>query len=68
MLTVGNHPFAHGNKRTGFVALNDFLEVNGYRLDVPDSGDFGRLIVDGLTRRFSEAVIAGLLRPDRVLK
>ncbi len=28
---VGNHPFADGNKRTGFVVGILFLEMNGYR-------------------------------------
>lgn len=27
-----NHPFADGNKRAAFAALNIFLERNGYRL------------------------------------
>jgi len=26
---VGNHPFIDGNKRTGFIAMALFLEVNG---------------------------------------
>ena len=28
---LGNHPFADGNKRTGFVIGVLFLELNGYR-------------------------------------
>lgn len=29
-----NHPFVDGNKRTAFVVMATFLELNGYTLDV----------------------------------
>jgi death on curing protein len=32
-----NHPFIDGNKRTAFVALELFLECNGYRLGAEDA-------------------------------
>lgn len=31
-LLIENHPFVDGNKRTGFLCLLRFLEVNGYSL------------------------------------
>ncbi|WP_431273884.1 type II toxin-antitoxin system death-on-curing family toxin [Variovorax ureilyticus] len=31
-----NHPFVDGNKRTAFVALELFLDLNGYGLDASD--------------------------------
>lgn len=31
-----NHPFIDGNKRTGFVALELFLSLNGWELDATD--------------------------------
>jgi death on curing protein len=31
-----NHPFIDGNKRTAFVAVELFLELNGKRLDATD--------------------------------
>lgn len=31
-----NHPFIDGNKRTAFVVMAIFLELNGYMLDVPE--------------------------------
>lgn len=31
-----NHPFIDGNKRTAFVVMATFLEVNGYSLEVPE--------------------------------
>jgi death-on-curing protein len=33
---VRNHPFMDGNKRTAFVAMELFLELNGHRLDADD--------------------------------
>ena len=32
-----NHPFIDGNKRTGFVALELFLALNGYNLSATDA-------------------------------
>jgi death on curing protein len=34
---VRNHPFIDGNKRTGFVALELFLELNGQELRADDA-------------------------------
>jgi death on curing protein len=34
---VKNHPFIDGNKRTGFVLMAVFLELNGYSLDASDT-------------------------------
>lgn len=33
---VKNHPFLDGNKRTGFVAMNMFLVVNGSEVETPE--------------------------------
>lgn len=32
-----NHPFVDGNKRSAFVALELFVELNGWSLDVDDA-------------------------------
>jgi death on curing protein len=31
-----NHPFIDGNKRTAFVVMATFLELNGYSLEAPE--------------------------------
>ncbi len=31
-----NHPFIDGNKRTAFVVMAAFLELNGYSLNAPE--------------------------------
>lgn len=32
---IRNHPFVDGNKRTGYMAMRLFLNLNGYDLKVP---------------------------------
>ena len=32
-MLIKNHPFVDGNKRTAFLALMRFLNINGYTLD-----------------------------------
>jgi death on curing protein len=34
---VRNHPFADGNKRTGYLAAFTFLYINGYLIDADDA-------------------------------
>ena len=34
---VGNHPFVDGNKRTAFVAMELFLDLNGWTLVADDA-------------------------------
>ncbi|NKB90609.1 MAG: type II toxin-antitoxin system death-on-curing family toxin [Acidobacteria bacterium] len=41
---IKNHPFLDGNKRTGFVAANMFLVLNGQEIDAPEPG-----VVDVIT-------------------
>jgi death on curing protein len=35
---AGNHPFADGNKRTAFVAIELFLALNDYEFNATDEG------------------------------
>jgi death-on-curing protein len=58
-----NHPFAQGNKRTGFLSAVDFLEINGYMIDVNDDEFLlGRLIVEVIEQKLGEARFADILR------
>ncbi len=57
---VRNHPFADGNKRTGWVVARVFLADNGYGLQF-DPGDAVRT-VEALAAGMSEAELAGWLR------
>lgn len=47
---VKNHPFIDGNKRAGFVALETFMELNGWELFADDAA----CVVDTLRVAASE--------------
>jgi death-on-curing protein len=49
------HAFEQGNKRTAFVAMVQFLRVNGYDLAIEDSPSWAERIIDLVERRSSEA-------------
>lgn len=58
-----NHPFAQGNKRTGFLSAIDFLEINGYTVDVDDDEFLlGRLVVEVLEQKLDEERFADIFR------
>lgn len=59
---ANNHPFEQGNKRTGFFAADNFLQDNGYRLDMPDDEMVAVEIERVIERRVSEADFADRLR------
>jgi len=49
-----NHGFVDGNKRTGAVAMIEFMAINGYFLDVPNDTTFGALFEAAVTGRMTE--------------
>lgn len=57
---VSNHPFVDGNKRTGLLAAQVFLEVNGVVL-LHDSEAFYALTMGVAEGRIDKAVIAAEL-------
>ncbi len=56
-----NHPFIDGNKRTGFVATELFLRLNGYRLTATDA-DCVITMLSVAAGDISEEAFAGWLR------
>ena len=50
---IKNHPFLDGNKRTGFVVMLAFLEVNGWDFDA-DEEDIVNIFVDLAAGNLSE--------------
>ncbi len=56
-----NHPFIDGNKRTAFVAVELFLELNGYELVVSDA-ECALTILDVASGDIEEPVFADWLR------
>lgn len=62
---IKNHPFVDGNKRTGYVVMETFLELNGYSLDASEEEKYPIVIgvVDG---SISEDDLAAWLRAKLV--
>jgi death on curing protein len=58
---VRNHPFADGNKRTGWVVARVFLADNGFRLQF-DPADAVRTVEALAAGKLSEAELAAWLR------
>ena len=56
-----NHPFIDGNKRTGFVAAELFLRLNGYHLGASDA-DCVITMLAVASGELSEAAFAAWLR------
>ena len=58
-----NHPFTQGNKRTGFLSAVDFLEINGYMVEMGDDELLlGRLVVEVLEQKLDEERFADIFR------
>lgn len=58
-----NHPFTQGNKRTGFLSAVDFLEINGYMIEMGDDELLlGRLVVEVLEQKLDEERFADIFR------
>lgn len=58
-----NHGFVDGNKRTGAVAMIEFLALNGWRLEIANDGRLGRWFEAVIEGRMSEAELAEAIWP-----
>jgi death-on-curing protein len=56
-----NHPFIDGNKRTAFVAVELFLDLNGFTLTAPDA-DCVFAMLDLAAGKLEEAAFAAWIR------
>lgn len=54
---IQNHPFVDGNKRTGLLAANAFLHLNGYAFR-PDEGETVNIIVAVADGRADEVLLS----------
>jgi len=57
-----NHPFTDGNKRASFAAVDVFLRINGYRLDVTPDAAIEWLLERFETRTFTKWELEDWLR------
>jgi death on curing protein len=60
---VQSHAFEQGNKRTGFVAMVQFLTVNGYDVTIDDTRPWADEVISFVEHRLSENDFAARLRP-----
>jgi death-on-curing protein len=58
-----NHGFIDGNKRTGAVAMIEFLALNGYRLSMENDGTLGRWFEAVIEGRMGEGELAEAVWP-----
>ena len=57
------HAFEQGNKRTSFVAMTEFLMINGYALLIEDSQPWADAVISLVEHRTTEEDFVRILRP-----
>ncbi len=55
-----NHPFCDGNKRTAFMAMQTFLEINGFELIAPET-EAVAIMIDLAASEIDEKILAAWL-------
>ena len=60
-----NHPFIDGNKRTAFAAMDTFLRLTGYSLNLTDEQAY-RLVMQVAQGRMSKAEVSTYLEQSVV--
>ena len=62
------HAFEQGNKRTAFVAMNEFLMINGHELAIDDTPRWADEVIALVEHRSTEDDFVGTIRPFVVPK
>ena len=62
---VKNHPFVDGNKRTGYVVMETFLELNGHSLNASEEEKYP-IVIGVVEGSISEDELASWLRTKLV--
>jgi death-on-curing protein len=57
------HAFEQGNKRTSFVAMTEFLMLNGYALVIEDSQPWADAVISLVEHRATEEDFVRRIRP-----
>ena len=65
-MLIKNHPFVDGNKRTAFLALMRFLNINSYTLDAT-SDELYQFTVDVASSALGKEEAEGWIR-DKTIK
>ena len=65
---VQKHPFASGNRRTAFLAVKDFLEINGAKLQVGNVPENSKVMLGIREGYYSLKEIKGWLKNGKIRK
>ena len=57
------HAFEQGNKRTSFVAMNEFLMINGHELAIDDTPRWADEVIALVEHRSTEDDFVRVIRP-----
>jgi len=57
------HAFEQGNKRTSFVAMNEFLMINGHELAIDDTSRWADEVIALVEHRSTEDDFVRAIRP-----
>jgi prophage maintenance system killer protein len=57
------HAFGQGNKRTSFIAMTQFLIINGYHLAIDDTARWAEEVIALVEHRITEEDFARAVRP-----
>jgi len=60
-----SHPYRDGNKRVAFLAMAIFVELNGYRLEAPET-DVVRVMLGVAEKQLAERKLANWIRSHLV--
>jgi death on curing protein len=60
------HAFEQGNKRTSFIAMTEFLMINGYDLGISDTISWADEVVALVEHRSTEDAFVRAIRPFAV--
>jgi death on curing protein len=58
-----SHPFEQGNKRTSFIAMTEFLAINGYDLAIDDTTRWAEEVIALVEHRSTEEEFIRTIRP-----
>jgi len=58
---IRNHPFVDGNKRTGYMSMRLFLNINGYDIKAPEDEKY-KLVIEIAEKKRDERSIAEWLK------
>lgn len=60
---IRNHPLPDGNKRVAFLCMNEFIERNGFELQIDDPDEMVEILLRVATADIDEEALAEWISP-----